>query len=112
MNNKRALKKKDKQSLDEFKQRVKEKFPEAGFTLFGSKIKNEDTEFSDIDILVMLDREITTSIEEEIFEIGFALGLKYGVVFGIVVEENKLWSSSLYKEMPFYQNVAREGLKI
>lgn len=106
------MKKRDIKSLNEFKKKIGEKFPEANFILFGSKIKDEDTEFSDIDILVILDREITTSIEEEIFGIGFEVGLKYGVVFGIMIEENKFFNTSLCKEMPIYQNIAKEGIKI
>ncbi|OIN96312.1 hypothetical protein AUJ66_06735 [Candidatus Desantisbacteria bacterium CG1_02_38_46] len=107
-----CLRKKDKESLNEFKEKVRKKFPEASFILFGSKVRGKDTIFSDIDILVILDREITTSIEEEVFEVGFEVGLKYEVVFGIVVEERKFWDFSLYKEMPFYQNIDREGVKI
>lgn len=108
----KKLEEKDRQSLKEFKDKVREKFPEASFILFGSKARDEDTKFSDIDILVILDRKITTLIEEKIFGIGFEVGLKYGTVFGIVVEENKFRNSSLCREMPFYQNIAREGVRI
>ena len=106
------LKKKDNQSLKEFKNRVIEEFPGARFILFGSKATGRDEEFSDIDILVMLNKKVTIEIEKRIFGIGFEIGLKMEVVFGIIVEESKFWNSSLAKAMPFYQNVVKQGVAI
>ena len=106
------LKRKDKKALEEFKNWVIKEFPAAQFTLFGSKVKSQDDESSDIDVLVILRREVDTDIERKIFGIGFEIGLKFGVVFGIIVEEDKSWNSSLSKATPFYQNVTREGISI
>ncbi len=117
VNNKKAvsvecLKDNDSQAVREFREQTAEKFSEAKFILFGSKAQGRDEEFSDIDVLIILRRKVTTLIEKGIFDIGFDVGLKYGVVFGIVVEEDKFWNSSLAKEMPFYKNVHREGVVI
>mgnify|MGYP000100092911 CR=1 FL=1 len=101
----------DKTALEEFKKRVSKEFPYAKFILFGSKAKNSADKFSDIDVLVIL-KKVTTKIEEKIFEIGFEIGLKQDVVFGIVVEEERFLNSSLAKTMPFYKNVYREGIEI
>lgn len=106
------MKQKDKQALSEFKERIKKEFPEANFILFGSKISGQDNEFSDIDVLVLLDKQIDTFLERRIFNIGFEVGLKHNVVFGIIAEEKTFWNSDLAKAMPFYQNVAKEGLII
>jgi len=102
----------DKGAVEEFKGKIVEEFPEAQFILFGSKARNEDSEPSDIDILVTLKRKIVTAVEEDIFRIGFETGLKWEVVFGIVVEEDKFFFSSLAKTMPFYQNISKEGIKL
>lgn len=107
-----CLSDKDTCAVGEFRKRIAEKFPEARFVLFGSKVHGKDEEFSDIDILIVLKRKITTSIEKNIFDIGFDVGLELEVVFGIVVEEDKFWNSRLAKEMPFYQNVAKKGVVI
>jgi len=101
----------DKTALEEFKRRVGRFFPYAKFILFGSKAKNSADKFSDIDVLVIL-KKVTTKIEEKIFEIGFEVGLKQDVVFGIVIEEKKFLNSSLAKTMPFYKNVYTEGIEI
>ena len=105
------ISRKDNLSLGEFKRRVLKDFPYAKFILFGSKAKNKADKFPDIDVLVIL-KKVTTKTEEKIFEIGFEVGLKQDVVFGMVVEEEKFLNSSLAKAMPFYQNISREGVKI
>jgi len=104
------LKEKDSSALKKFKNKVLREFPDARFTLFGSKIRSQDDDFSDIDVLIILKKKVTTDLEKRIFGVGFEVGLEFGVVFGIVVEENKFWNSALAKAMPFYQNVAKEGL--
>jgi len=106
------LKHNEKCAIQLFKEEVLKLYPEAGFTLFGSKARGDDVDSSDIDMLVVLKRNITTAIETSIFDEGFESGLKYNVVFGIVVEEDSLWTSSVSKATPFYQNVHREGVSI
>lgn len=59
------IKQKDAQALAELKARIRKEFPEADFILFGSKARDEDVEFSDIDILVLLDRPIITNLEKK-----------------------------------------------
>lgn len=106
------LKEKDKQAISEFKQNILFRFPDANFILFGSKAKYQDSDFSDIDILILLNRKITTRIEEEIFGIGFEVGLQHDVVFGIIVEEDTFWNSPLAKAMPFNWMISKEGIPI
>lgn len=106
------LKKRDKEAIAEFKRQVLNNYPDARFILYGSKVKREDTRFSDIDILVLIKERVTTSIEEKIFGIGFDVGLRYDVVFGIVVEEDSFWNSPLSEAMPFYWRVSKEGIPI
>lgn len=112
MKNKLILKEVDREAINKFKSTVINRYPDAKLILYGSKARGQDNEFSDIDILVLLDKEITTEIEREIFGIGFEIGLQYNVVFGIVVEQNSFWNSPLGKAMPFHWAVSREGIII
>lgn len=98
--------------MAEFKTRVKKSFPDADFILFGSKARGEDTESSDLDILVLIDGSVTINREKKIFSFGFESGLNFNVVLGIAVEDKTFWSSDIAKAMPFYQNIIKEGLKV
>src|SRR3989338_6215149 len=106
MNGKVRLKEKDEQPVNEFKARLLKEFPRAECVLFGSKVNGKDSDFSDIDLLVLLETKVDVSLEKKIFDIGFEVGLRFEAVFGIVVEERKFWNSDIAKAMPFYQNIA------
>ena len=102
----------DLKIIQKFKKNVLTEFPDAEFVLYGSKVKGTDEKFSDIDILIFLDRNITTKIEERIFEIGYEIELEYDVVLSIVIESKQFRSSPIAKAMPFYRNVNKEGVTI
>ncbi|MEW6039943.1 MAG: nucleotidyltransferase domain-containing protein [Elusimicrobiota bacterium] len=99
-------------SVKKLKKEVLKEFSKAEFVLYGSKVRGNDEEFSDIDVLVLLEEEVTTKIEEKIFSIGYDIGLKHNVVFGIVVESKQFWCSPIAKAMPFHWNVSKEGIPI
>ncbi|HAM38932.1 MAG TPA: hypothetical protein DCP53_06035 [Elusimicrobia bacterium] len=104
------LNKSDLESIKELKKEVLKEFPDSEIILYGSKSKGEDSEYSDIDILVLINESVTTKIEERIFGIAYDIELKNDVVFGIVVETKNFWESALSKAMPFHWNVEREGV--
>ena len=106
------LSEKENTAIEELKQRITKFFPEAEFILFGSKARGESEEFSDIDILILLDTKVNTSIKEKIFEESFEVGLNYDVIFGIIVRPKKFWDSLLAKEMPLHWNIDKEGIRL
>jgi predicted nucleotidyltransferase len=106
------LKKKEKKALEEFRQVLLQKFPYVEIILYGSKARGDDKEFSDIDLLVLLDDEINNSLEEEIFSTAFEIELKYDVVFGLLIESKSFWKSDLAKAMPIHWNIDREGISV
>lgn len=99
-------------SIQKLKEKILEEFPGAEFILYGSKAKGNDEEFSDIDILVLLGREVTTEIEKRIFDIAYDIGLENDIIFSIIVESKKFWESPLAKAMPFHWNVTMDGITI
>ena len=102
----------DSKVVSEFKRKVTEAFPEAEIILYGSKARGEGGEFSDLDLLVILDGVVNTSIEDRIYDLGYELELKHGVILGILVQSRKFWDSDLARAMPLRWNIDREGVKI
>ncbi|KFD41465.1 hypothetical protein DK28_0208740 [Peptococcaceae bacterium SCADC1_2_3] len=96
-------------AIAEFKQKIIDKFGRAEVTIFGSKARGNENVYSDIDLLVLLEGEVNNSIEEEIFDLGFEVELKYDVILGIVIYSKKFWNSS-GKLLPLYNNISREGI--
>jgi len=106
------LQKNEKKALQELGQRILERFPDAEIILYGSKARGDDGKFSDIDVLVLLDREVNNSLEEKIFSTAFQIELECDVIFGIIVYPKKFWNSKLGKAMPLHWNVDKEGISV
>ena len=106
------LKENESKALKELNERLLQRFPDTEIIIYGSKARGDYEEFSDIDVLVLLNRDINNSLEEEIFSTAFQLELKYDVIFGIMVYSKKFWNSRLGKAMPLHWNIDKEGLPV
>jgi len=100
-------------AIEELKKSLKERFGnKIELFLFGSVAREESSESSDIDILVLLKNSVSTSIEEEIFDIAYEIGLEYNIVFGIIVYTKKLWNKLSNLQSPLVIEIKKEGVKI
>jgi len=107
-----SLKTSEREALKELKIKIVEKFSEAEIILFGSKARGDYDEESDIDLLILIERPINRKIEEEIADISYNIELKYGVVFGKIIENKTFWNSKLAKVMPLHKSIEKEGVKL
>lgn len=80
--------------------------------LFGSVARGDYGTLSDIDILVLVPRDVTNSLEEVIFNLAYAIELKFNVVFGIIVYSIKFWESPQGMCMPLYQSIRNDGIAV
>ncbi len=106
------LKKNEKMALQELKQKLLKRFPDVKVILYGSKVRSDDEEFSDIDLLILINSQVIRRIKEEITEITYDMELKYDVVFGIIIENRDFWESPLANAMPLHWNIDREGVHV
>ncbi len=104
------LKRNEINSLMEIKQNLLATFPNAQIILYGSKARGDSNEFSDIDILILLESKITTKVKESITAIVYEFELKYDVICQTTVENRDFWNSSLANVMPLHLNVEKEGV--
>lgn len=77
--------------------------------LYGSVARNESTPESDIDIAVIVKREMDDKKRERFIGWATEMDLRYDRVFSIVdiqQKNMKKWGSVL----PFYQNIQKEGV--
>jgi len=106
------LKENEKMALQELKQKLLKSFPDVKVILYGSKVRSDDEEFSDIDLLILINSQVIRRIKEEITEITYDMELKYDVVFGIIIENRDFWESPLANAMPLHWNIDREGVHV
>ncbi len=102
-----------KKAIKELKELLTQRFGKLIKTyLFGSVARGDYTSLSDIDLMVILDKKVDNTLEEEVFNLAYHLELKYDVIFGIVVYAKNFWNSSLAKEMPLRKVFMKEGVLI
>ena len=100
---------KGKQLLSQIKNAVHEIEPDADVILYGSRSRDEARLESDQDFLVLVngtvDEDRIDSIRHRLYKIEW----ECGEVITCIVRCREDWDSPLYKNMPFHENVEREG---
>ena len=102
MNNKENI-------IKQIKAAVNRTAPDATLILYGSYARNDYTENSDLDLLVILEKEKITRKDEKrvkcpLYEIEFEMG----TIISPMVFSKKDWETK-HRKTPFYENVRREG---
>ena len=102
-----------KKALHGFSNEMKLRYGnKAELYLFGSIARGDYSPESDIDILVVFNGVVDNSLEEDIFDIAYEVGLKNNVVFGIIVYTHDMWYSARGSNMPLHENVDRDGIRL
>jgi uncharacterized protein len=81
--------------------------------LFGSYVRNQQDEESDIDIIVLVKEEQLSlkSYSYQIAEIVTDLNLKYDAVLSVILQSTDEYEE--YKDtLPFFRNIQREGVMV
>ncbi|MCP4664148.1 MAG: nucleotidyltransferase domain-containing protein [bacterium] len=96
------------------RQRVKEVArdveADAEVILYGSRARGDARPDSDWDLLILVDGPVSDERKDAICHRLYELEWTSGQVLCPIVRSRQDWDSSLYRAMPFHQNVARDGI--
>ena len=85
--------------------------PGATVILYGSYARGDFREDSDIDILVLIEKDkVTMDDRKRISSLLNHISLENGTMICLFIASKKEWSSR--KVTPFYENVNREGIAL
>ena len=102
----------NKQLLMTIKQLVKNIDPNAKIILFGSYARGENKKNSDIDLLILVDRDdITYQYEKQIKYPLYDLEFDTGQIISPLVISKSAWEQK-HRITPFYENVKKEGIEL
>ena len=97
--------------LQLIKKSVETTDPGAILILYGSYARGDYREDSDIDLLVLVDKDkLTNSEEDQIIYPLYDIEFKTGIVINPVVYSKKAWAN--HRVTPFYENVLNEGKQL
>lgn len=103
---------KAQRALAELKRRLTAKFSRVRLTLFGSVVRGEMDEESDIDVLVLtetsLSREEQNVIVGEVFEIN----LRYDTNISVLIIDARSWEEGPISVMPIHKEIEKEGIEL
>jgi predicted nucleotidyltransferase len=101
---------KNKQIIFKIKQLVKLAEPTATVILYGSYARGQNNKHSDIDVLILVDKEkITFSDEQRIKYPLYDLEFEAGTIISPLILSRTDWETR-HLVTPFYKNVKEEGV--
>jgi len=87
-------------------------YPSSEIILYGSRARKEETAFSDWDVLIIIDDDLTENQKIGIHDKLFGIELKTGEIINSIIHTKREWTNPLMQATPFYQNVTKEGITL
>ncbi|WP_273157878.1 nucleotidyltransferase domain-containing protein [Bacteroides fluxus] len=99
-----------KELIDRLKYMIKSASPDSQAILYGSEARGEAKQNSDIDILILVDKDVLSPVEEDVITAPiYDLEIETGTVISPIVMTRKAWDAAKRKTM-FYYNVMKDGV--
>lgn len=96
--------------LSKVKKSILQVEPSAEVILFGSRARNDFSQFSDWDFLVLVDGEINSARIDKIRHLLYEIEWETGEVISTIVKSRQLWNNPDYRVVPLHKSVEREGI--
>jgi len=99
-------------ALKKLKKLLEDNFCVVKLIAFGSVVRNEADDESDLDLLVVTCEKFSRSERHKITDIIFDVNLKYGTNISSTVVDQYSWESGYFSILPIKDEIEREGVVI
>ena len=99
----------ERQAINKAAEMLRSQFPVSNVILFGSKVRGEDDEHSDIDFLLVTSRTLDWKEEKAVVEVLFDIGMEYDVIFSPLFASSDEWDGGIFVQFPVYEEISRDG---
>jgi len=80
--------------------------------LYGSVVRGEADEESDIDLLVLTSRKLSRYERHQITDLVYDVNLAEGTNFSTLVVDRPSWENGLFSVLPIHKQIAKEGIPV
>jgi|TARA_B100000315_G_C14455387_1_gene531144 predicted nucleotidyltransferase len=106
------MNKNEKNILDTFKSSLQKRLPIYKIILFGSRARGDSTRYSDMDVVVIVDKNFDKNEGEYISDCAWEAGFEKGIVVVPVIFTRDEWENSPERYSLFAQAIEAEGVPI
>jgi predicted nucleotidyltransferase len=96
-------------ALSQLKTKLTADYPVVRMVLFGSAVRGEMDEESDVDVLVLTSRPLTSGERNAIYDEVFTINLRYETNLSVLVTDLHNWEAGPLSVMPIREEVEKEG---
>ena len=96
-------------ALSELKTKLTADYPVVRLVLFGSAVRGEMDEESDVDVLVLTSRPLKSVERNAVYDEIFALNLRYDTNVSVLVTDLHNWEAGPLSVMPIREEIEKEG---
>ena len=96
--------------LQKIKTEISKQYPTAKIILYGSRARGDFREYSDWDLLILIEKELTEKQKLEIKDWLYDIELEIDEVLCSIIHSKEEWEN--LQITPLYQNVQKEGIMI
>ncbi len=99
-------------ALSELRQRLIDQFDIHAMQLFGSVVRGETDDESDIDLLIVTKHPLKRTVRHQITDIVFEINLRCDTNFSTLVVDRDSWESGLLSVLPIHNEILKEGVAL
>ena len=96
-------------ALSQLKTKLTADYPVVRLVLFGSAVRGEMDEESDVDVLVLTSRPLKSVERNAMYDEVFAINLRYDTNVSVLVTDLHNWEAGPLSVMPIREAVEKEG---
>ncbi|MFB0536239.1 MAG: nucleotidyltransferase domain-containing protein [Anaerolineae bacterium] len=100
------------QALDEVRRRLSHDFDVEAILLYGSVVRGESDEESDLDLLILTTKPLTRTARHKITDAVFEVNLHHGTNLSTLVVDRSAWDSGPVSVLPIRDEILKEGIPL
>ena len=91
---------------------VRRSYADARIVLYGSQVRGQAGPESDLDLMVLLNDQVSSEITRSIRDMLYEVGLENDLVISVIVRGLDTWNSPIWQATALYKEIDREGIEV